>query len=511
MGKNLVKGAAKVDLDGAIDLGKSKKFEFFIEDELTKDQPLLNPDKLKWIEDSMTSQKIKVENSRSKLGGRKNKKAEAKYVPKMEGIQTIVCSATLTLDAKGRIKNAKKKQGKNSKAEDFDALEQICKKLRFKQKCPKVINLTNELKMPDLLVETYHRCQTVDKDLYSFYFLQNHSNESTIVFANSITCVKRLSSLLTVLNLPHNVLHSKMQQRQRLKNFERFKRDVQIISGKEKQEEGKEVKNAILVCTDVAARGLDIPNVRNVVHYQMPINAELYLHRCGRTARIGKGGLSFALFAPEDEKRFRLIYKVLKQTDNILELHTHIKPMKVDLMELQKYKGYIRTARDLEKAVFSKKKTSARIKWIQKMAEETGIAISDELKEELEALREALRDPEKTKRERKEDEEQNGKRKREKKELAKSIGELKKDFHDHKKYKDLACVSSRSSFLNPTNVKYLNRVLFENQPATNHELNKNILVDYLRADNDKKFKRKKSKVRHIKRHSKQRKRPLAKK
>jgi ATP-dependent RNA helicase DDX24/MAK5 len=74
------------------------------------------------------------------------------------------------------------------------------------------------------------------------------------------------------------------------------------------------VKNsAVLVCTDVAARGLDIPFVQNVVHYQCPYNAEIYIHRSGRTARIGREGESLALLGPEDEKNFKIIGKTLKR------------------------------------------------------------------------------------------------------------------------------------------------------------------------------------------------------
>jgi superfamily II DNA/RNA helicase len=71
-----------------------------------------------------------------------------------------------------------------------------------------------------------------------------------------------------------------------LKNLDKFKRGVNAI------ESSGDVGNdsAILVCTDVAARGLDIPFVSNVVHYQCPFNAEIYIHRCGRTARIGRKG-----------------------------------------------------------------------------------------------------------------------------------------------------------------------------------------------------------------------------
>jgi ATP-dependent RNA helicase DDX24/MAK5 len=76
------------------------------------------------------------------------------------------------------------------------------------------------------------------------------------------------------------------------------------------------------VCTDVAARGLDIPNVQNVLHYQSPFNAEIYVHRSGRTARIGKQGESLALLAAEDEKNFKTIRSVLVKSteDDNLEM-----------------------------------------------------------------------------------------------------------------------------------------------------------------------------------------------
>ena len=308
--------------------------------------------------------------------------------------------------------------------------------------------------------------------------------------------------MLTILKVPHRILHSKMQQRARLKNFDRFRKDVENLT------ENPSNPGAVLVCTDVGARGLDIPNVQNIVHYQMPENAEVYLHRCGRTARIGKEGLSFSLFAPEDEKKFRLIYKILKGKSNLVNLHEDIKPMKVNVMELKRYEGFIRCAKDLEKAVFDKKKKSIRANWLLKMSESTGIELSDDLKKEIQGL-EREENAINTNREIKEKDEKNRKKKREKKEDNK-ISLLKKDFHNMKQYKDLANVSSKSSFLNPTNVKYLNSVLFGGENMNSHELNKTILVDYMQADTDNKKKRKKSKVRMIKRRKRTKRRPLAK-
>lgn len=59
-----------------------------------------------------------------------------------------------------------------------------------------------------------------------------------------------------------------------------------------------------MVCTDVAARGLDIVGVENVIHYQVPFTADTFVHRCGRTARINKEGKTLVLIGPKDMARF---------------------------------------------------------------------------------------------------------------------------------------------------------------------------------------------------------------
>ncbi|KHN27302.1 DEAD-box ATP-dependent RNA helicase 13 [Glycine soja] len=88
-------------------------------------------------------------------------------------------------------------------------------------------------------------------------------------------------------------LHAQMQQRARLKAMDRF----------------RENENGILVATDVAARGLDIPGVRTVVHYQLPHSAEVYVHRSGRTARASAEGCSIALISSRDTSKFASLCK----------------------------------------------------------------------------------------------------------------------------------------------------------------------------------------------------------
>ena len=73
----------------------------------------------------------------------------------------------------------------------------------------------------------------------------------------------------------------------------------------------KNKKLQILVATDLAARGLDIPDLAYVVHYQMPDHEEYYTHRSGRTARAGKEGYSLALVNSKELKSLRFFQKKL--------------------------------------------------------------------------------------------------------------------------------------------------------------------------------------------------------
>lgn len=63
----------------------------------------------------------------------------------------------------------------------------------------------------------------------------------------------------------------------------------------------------------MAARGLDIPNVDLVVHYELPMQAEAFLHRSGRTGRAGKSGITVGFVTPEEYSQFQRILKVGRQ------------------------------------------------------------------------------------------------------------------------------------------------------------------------------------------------------
>jgi ATP-dependent RNA helicase DDX24/MAK5 len=68
-----------------------------------------------------------------------------------------------------------------------------------------------------------------------------------------------------------------------------------------------------MIASDVASRGLDIPNVINVIHYQTPRSAEIYVHRSGRTARALKEGLSVMLVSPDEMNIYRKVLQGIRK------------------------------------------------------------------------------------------------------------------------------------------------------------------------------------------------------
>ena len=76
----------------------------------------------------------------------------------------------------------------------------------------------------------------------------------------------------------------------------------------------------VLVATDVAARGLDIDHVSHVINYDMPTSPEVYVHRIGRTGRIGREGVAITLVDPREQRLLRSVEGLTKQKVEILNL-----------------------------------------------------------------------------------------------------------------------------------------------------------------------------------------------
>jgi ATP-dependent RNA helicase RhlE len=128
--------------------------------------------------------------------------------------------------------------------------------------------------------------------------LKEHSLEQAIIFVNSKLGAARLARSLERDGLKAGALHGDKSQNERLQTLEAFK--------------AGEVK--LLVATDVAARGLDIADLPAVINYDIPFNAEDYIHRIGRTGRAGASGLAVSFSAPSDSRNLADIEKLIKRT-----------------------------------------------------------------------------------------------------------------------------------------------------------------------------------------------------
>ncbi|EGG18826.1 putative RNA helicase [Cavenderia fasciculata] len=143
----------------------------------------------------------------------------------------------------------------------------------------------------DTLVQQYCFIPYQHKDCYLTYILNELSGNSAIVFVATCAASNRLSVMLRNLGLGAIPINGNMDQTKRLASLNKFKSSV---------------KN-ILVATDVAARGLDIPSVGLVVNYDIPVNSKEYVHRVGRTARAGQSGRAITLVTQYDVEVYQRI------------------------------------------------------------------------------------------------------------------------------------------------------------------------------------------------------------
>ena len=119
-----------------------------------------------------------------------------------------------------------------------------------------------------------------------------------IIFCNRKVDVDILAKSLKRHGFDAQAMHGDLDQKLRMKILQAF-RDGEL---------------KLLIASDVAARGLDIPNVSHIFNFDVPIHSEDYVHRIGRTGRAGRWGKSFTLALPSDEKYLAKIEELVKQT-----------------------------------------------------------------------------------------------------------------------------------------------------------------------------------------------------
>lgn len=161
------------------------------------------------------------------------------------------------------------------------------------------------------LTQGYVVCPSDRRFLLLFTFLRKNLKKKVVVFFSSCNSVKYHAELLNYIDVPVLDLHVRI-------SVGSFGLVLTSLQGKQKQQKRTntffEFCNAttgILLCTDVAARGLDIPEVDWIVQFDPPDDPRDYIHRVGRTARAGKTGKSL-LFLLESELGFLRFLKEAK-------------------------------------------------------------------------------------------------------------------------------------------------------------------------------------------------------
>lgn len=124
-----------------------------------------------------------------------------------------------------------------------------------------------------------------DKSNTLFKLICFLGNRSTIIFCNHREAVERTSRLLSEKGIVNVFYHGALEQQERDSALCKFRNGT----------------SNILVTTDLASRGLDIPNIRYIVHYHLPANEDVFTHRNGRTARMEASGTAILILSPDEK------------------------------------------------------------------------------------------------------------------------------------------------------------------------------------------------------------------
>ncbi|CUS22627.1 LAQU0S06e02322g1_1 [Lachancea quebecensis] len=308
------------------------------------------------------------------LGKARNMKKKVKSEFAGTGWQTMVFSATFSVDLFNKLSTTSWKKVGGGKDEDEMelSLKHLMTKIHFRSK-PVIIDADPNHKIHSKIKESLIECLPTERDLFAYYFLSVYPG-STLIFCNAIDSVKKLNAYLNFLEVSSFQIHSSMTQKNRLKNLEKFQQNV--ISNK------GEGKATVLIASDVAARGLDIPGINHVVHYHLPRSADVYIHRSGRTARGEQEGVSVMICSPQEAMGpLRKLRKVLasksaKRHGKKWQKDVPVFPIEPSILSQLRERGSI--ANTLAEDQLATRSLSKDENWLKKAADDLGIELDSE-------------------------------------------------------------------------------------------------------------------------------------
>ncbi len=163
-------------------------------------------------------------------------------------------------------------------------------------KSPVEVSVAPKAATADRIDQTVMHMTPGDKPSAVAQLIKSHPGKRVIVFTRTKRGADKVTRKLNGENLSASAIHGNKSQGQRQKALAGF----------------KDGTNPVLIATDIAARGIDVPGVELVVNYDLPHVAEVYVHRIGRTARAGAAGLAVSFCTGEDVKLLRAIEKLIR-------------------------------------------------------------------------------------------------------------------------------------------------------------------------------------------------------
>ncbi len=169
---------------------------------------------------------------------------------------------------------------------------------------PVEIEVAHRNTTADTVTQGLYQVSTKDKRAALLQLLRDKSWSQTIVFTNTRAGAEQVARYLLRNGVAAEAIHGDKSQNERLRILDGFKNE----------------QTPVLVATDVAARGLDIAGVSAVINFELPFNAEDYVHRIGRTGRAGASGEAYSLYDEQHEQR------LLEDIQTLIGEHLPIQP-----------------------------------------------------------------------------------------------------------------------------------------------------------------------------------------
>jgi superfamily II DNA/RNA helicase len=191
---------------------------------------------------------------------------------------------------------------------------------KIRQLAKTILNNPVEVKIavskpPESIMQTAYICYEAQKQGIIRHLFVEQEATKVIIFSGSKLKVKELFKTFRQMGLSVGEMHSDLDQSQRDQIMHEFKSN----------------RVSILVATDIVSRGIDIDDISLIINYDVPHDAEDYVHRIGRTARASAKGMSITFVSEEEQYKF-------KQIEDFLEKDIYKIPMPPELGEVPEYK-----------------------------------------------------------------------------------------------------------------------------------------------------------------------------